>query len=271
MTDDTKTAEAFADSWNNLPLGSVYTQKQFQDWFTPITRENVEGKSVLELGCGNGSLLLHMAEWKPSRLVGVDLGSSVSSARKNMERAGFDNYDLVQTDLTSFASDGFDMTYSIGVLHHLQEPAKGFHSVIANTKRGGRFHCWVYAREGNEIIIKVVDPLRKLVSRLPWWFTKYFVATPLVVPYYFYAKLVRLLRNSSVTKHAPIYEYSLWIAERDFGFFRHVAFDQLVTPQTVYLDQQTVESWLADPRVKPESTYLVFRNGNSWKFGGVVA
>src|ERR1041384_7338016 len=120
MKDDTNTAEAFADSWNNLPLGSVYTQKQFQDWFTPITRENVEGKSVLELGCGNGSLLLHMAEWRPSHLVGVDLGSSVSSARKNMERAGFDNYDLVQTDLTTFASDGFDMTYSIGVLHHLQ-------------------------------------------------------------------------------------------------------------------------------------------------------
>ena len=238
MTHDTKTAEAFADSWNNLPAGSVYTQEQFQEWFAPITREDVQGKSVLELGCGNGSLLVHMAGWKPSRLVGVDLGSSVVSARKNMEESGFNDYDLIQADLTTFASEGFDMTYSIGVLHHLKEPGKGFQAVLANTKPGGRFHCWVYAREGNGIIIKLVDPLRKIVSRLPWWFTKYFVATPLVIPYYFYAKLVRLFRNFSFAKGAPLSEYSVWIAQRGFLFFRHVAFDQLVTPQTVYIDNR---------------------------------
>jgi len=271
MTDDTKTAQAFADSWNNLPAGSVYTQEQFQEWFAPIKQEDVKGKSVLELGCGNGSLLVHMAGWKPSQLVGVDLGSSVASARKNMETCGFNDYGLVQADLTKFASEGFDMTYSIGVLHHLKEPDKGFRAVLANTKPGGRFHCWVYAREGNAIVINLVDPLRKIASRLPWWFTKYFIATPLVFPYYIYAKLIRLLRNFSFAKHAPLYEYSIWIAQRGFLFFRHVAFDQLVTPQTTYIDKRTVQSWLADPKVIRDSTYLIFRNGNSWKFGGQIA
>lgn len=271
MTQDTKTAEAFADSWNNLPAGSVYTREQFQEWFDPITREDVQSKSVLELGCGNGSLLVHMAGWNPSRLVGVDLGSSVVSARKNMEDSGYKGYNLVQADLTTFASEGFDLTYSIGVLHHLKEPGLGFQAVVANTKPGGRFHCWVYAREGNGLVINLVDPLRKVVSRLPWWFTKYFVATPLAIPYYFYAKLLRHLRNFSLAKRAPMFEYSVWIAQRGFLFFRHVAFDQLVTPQTVYLDRQTVQSWLAHPGIKPDSTYLIFRNGNSWKFGGRIA
>jgi SAM-dependent methyltransferase len=269
--DDAETAEAFADSWNNLPPGSVYTREQFQEWFAPITQGEVQGRSVLELGCGNGSLLVHMAGWEPSRLVGVDLGSSVLSAQKNMTESGFDDYELVQADLTTFASDGFDMTYSIGVLHHLKEPRKGFEAVIANTKPGGRFHCWVYAREGNEIIIRLVDPLRKIVSHLPWWFTKYFVATPLVIPYYFYAKLVRLLRAFPLLRAVPLYDYSVWIAQRGFLFFRHVAFDQLVTPQTAYIDRQTVQSWLAHPRIKRSSAYIVFRNGNSWKFGGIVA
>ena len=67
----------------------------------------------------------------------------------------------------------------------------------------------------------------------------------------------------------PLYDYSLWIAEREFAFFRHVAFDQLVTPRTVYIDRATVERWLADPRVEPGTAYVVMRNGNSWKFGGV--
>ena len=270
MSVDTVTAEAFATSWNNLPGGSVYTRAQFEEWFAPLAEDDVSGKSVLELGCGNGSLLVHMATWNPARLVGVDLGSSVSSADKNMEAAGFPDYEIVKGDLTAFKSDGFDLVYSIGVLHHLKEPAKGFASVIANTKPGGRFHCWVYAREGNAVVRYIVDPIRKIASRLPWWFTKYLIATPLVVPYYFYAKLLRAFRRLPFLKKAPLYAYSLWIAERDFLFFRHVAFDQLVTPQTVYIDRQTVEVWLKHPAIDPESAYIIFRNGNSWKFGGRV-
>jgi hypothetical protein len=67
----------------------------------------------------------------------------------------------------------------------------------------------------------------------------------------------------------PLYEYSLWIAQREFAFFRHVAFDQLVTPRTVYLDRRTLEAWLAEnERIAPGSTYVTMRNANSWKFGG---
>jgi hypothetical protein len=105
---------------------------------------------------------------------------------------------------------------------------------------------------------------------LPWWVTKYLVATPLVLPYYFYAKALRAFRDVACLRKAPLYDYSLWIAQRDYVFFRHVAFDQLVTPQTAYLDKATIESWLGHPRVEPGSAYLIFRNGNSWKFGGTV-
>ncbi|MEY2508017.1 MAG: hypothetical protein QOH01_2346 [Verrucomicrobiota bacterium] len=270
MSLDTATAEAFATSWNNLPPGSVYSRPQFEEWFAPLTEEDVNGKSVLELGCGNGSLLVHVARWHPTRLVGVDLGASVSSAQKNMEAAGCPECEIVKCDLTAFKSGGFDVVYSIGVLHHLKEPAEGFASVIENTRPGGQFHCWVYAREGNAVVRYFVDPIRKIASRLPWWITKYLIATPLAVPFYFYAKLLRAFRGLPFLRKAPLYAYSLWIAQRDFLFFRHVAFDQLVTPQTAYIDRARVESWLKHPAIDPESTYVIFRNGNSWKFGGRV-
>jgi SAM-dependent methyltransferase len=269
--DDTKTAEAFATSWNNLPQGSVYTRAQFEDWLAPLTRGDVEGKNVLELGCGNASLLTHTALWNPAYLEGVDLGASVSSATHNMESAGHKNWRVVQGDLTQFASSGFDVVYCIGVLHHLQDPKKGFDAVVRNVAPAGKFHCWVYAREGNAVVIYFVDPLRKIVSKLPWWITKYFVATPLVVPFYFYAKVLSWFKNSSLLKKLPLFDYSQWIAPREFAFFRHVAFDQLVTPQTAYLDRKTVEQWLASsPSIDPASTYVIKRNGNSWKFGGRV-
>lgn len=271
MIEDLKTADAFADSWNNLPSGSIYTLSQFEEWFAPLSRVDVEGRTVLELGCGNGSLLFHVAGWAPAHLEGIDLGASVLSARKNMAMQPNPDWVVNQSDLTKFRGPPRDVVYSIGVLHHLKNPYLGFEAVVANTRPGGRFHCWVYAREGNGIVVWFVDPIRKIVSHLPWWFTKYLVATPLVVPYFIYAKLLRRFRNARWLRRLPLFEYSQWIAEREFAFFRHVAFDQLVTPQTLYLERATIEQWLEQhPRVLPDSTYMIFRNGNSWKFGGIV-
>lgn len=264
---DLETAQAFASSWNNLPLGSVYTREQFEDWMAPLTQKDIEGKKVLELGCGNASLLVHMAQWKPSHLVGVDLGDSVISAKKNMAAVGDVSWSVEQADILRYREGGYDVSYCIGVLHHLKVPEEGFVSLVQNTKSGGKFHAWVYAREGNGVIVYIVDPIRKIVSHLPWWFTKYFVATPLVIPYFIYAKIISRFENNFVSK-LPLYEYSRWISKREFSFFRHVAFDQLVTPQTAYLSKATLEEWLKNPLVDQSTTYVIMRNGNSWKFGG---
>jgi SAM-dependent methyltransferase len=234
----------------------------------PLGERDIFGKRVLELGCGNGSLMVHMSTWHPSLLEGVDLGDSVLTAETNL--SDNDAVRVTKADLVSFASEEpYDLVYCIGVLHHLQEPEKGFESVVRNTKPGGMFHCWVYAREGNWVIINIVDPLRKIASKLPWWFTKHILATTFVAPFYLYAKALRALPRWDVLKKLPLYDYALWIAEREFSFFRHVAFDQLVTPQTTYLPKERIEAWLHEnKRVDMDSTYIIFRNGNSWKFGG---
>lgn len=273
MNSDQHTADAFATSWNNLPQGSVYSSEQYVDWMAPLSEADIHNRDVLELGCGNGSLLLHTAAWRPRHLVGVDLGSSVETARSNLERAGFTDAEIVQADLTSFESKGFDVVYCIGVLHHLQQPETGFAAVLRNVRPGGRFHCWVYAREGNGLIIALVDPLRRITSRLPWWLTKYGIATPLAVPFYLYAKALSMLVGNRMEslRHAPLRDYCLWISPRGFAFFRHVAFDQLVTPRTAYIKRQQIEDWLrSNQNIQPGSTYTIFRNGNSWKFGGRV-
>lgn len=263
---DLETAQAFASSWNHLPSGSVYTSAQFADWMAPLQPTDLAGREVLELGCGNASLLVHACGWGPARTVGVDLGDSVQTARSNLARFPFARVE--QADLISYRSQGFDVAYCIGVLHHLKQPRAGFESVVANTRPGGRFHCWVYAREGNALVRLIVEPLRRITSRLPWWFTKHLVATPLVAPYFVYAKLLRAF-GQRAPRWLPLRDYSLWIAAREFAFFRHVAFDQLVTPQTAYLSRAELEDWLATtPGIEPGSTYLILRNGNGWKFGG---
>lgn len=272
---DAKTAEAFATSWNTVGTGPVYTREQFIDWFAPIEPASIAGHSVLEMGFGNGSLLYHVGDCRPSRLAGIELGDTHDQTRRNLSHLPGNMLELHKGDLTTAQLGHFDLVYCIGVLHHLDEPRAGFEAVLRHTRPGGRFHCWVYAQEGNGVVIHVVDPIRRVACRLPWWLTKYGVALPLAIPYYAYAKTVRTLSAEGgsgtvdrVVSALPLADYSRWIAQRSFRFFHHVAFDQLVTPRTHYISRATVDSFLAHPDVDPGSTYVVFRNGNSWKFGG---
>lgn len=268
---DRATAKAFSESWNRVGDGSVYTREQFLDWFDPIGPDDIEGRDVIELGFGNGSLLVHVATCRPRLLAGIELGDTIETTRRNLAAIGA-SAELHRGDLTEANLGAFDLAYCIGVLHHLAEPERGFEAVLRHVKPGGRFHCWVYAREGNGVVRRFVEPVRRVASRLPWWLTKYGIALPLALPFFLWARIVaplsRIALIGSVVRRTPLAEYARWIAPRPFRFFRHVAFDQLVTPRTAYITRAEVAGWLAHAAVDPASTYLIFRNGNSWKFGG---
>lgn len=126
---DQITADGFALSWNNKP--PVYSMEQFTDWLEPLDGEDFENKSVLELGCGNRSLLFHLNNWAPSHVIGVDLGDGVIQARKNL--SAFPTIQILQGDLVTFTSKRFDTVLCIGVLHHLENPKHGLDSVVRNT------------------------------------------------------------------------------------------------------------------------------------------
>jgi SAM-dependent methyltransferase len=261
---DERTAVAFASSWNRI--GAVYTREQFLEWMAPLRPEDFQDNEVLELGFGNGSLLVHAAAMAPRRLSGVELGDTLAQTERNLATVSHGPVDLHRGDLTTANLGEHDIVYCIGVLHHLADPRAGFDSVLRHTRPGGRFHCWVYAHEGNAVIRGVVDPVRRVASRLPWWLTRYGIALPLVLPYFVWAKVIS--RAPALARRMPLGEYTLWIARERLAFFHHVAFDQLVTPRTVYFTRSEIEGWLRDPRIDPASVYLIFRNGNSWKFGG---
>ena len=268
---DEKTAAAFANSWNNLPSGAIYTKAQVDDWLEPLSEDDIQGKELLELGCGGGHLLVHILDKKPAWCTGVDLGSSLISAKQNLEATKYANWQLEQADLCTYTPKDdkkFDIVICIGVLHHLSDPQMGFSAMLSNTKSGGKFHAWVYGYEGNFIVRVFVDPIRKFSSKLPWRIVKYGIAMPLAFIYFLYAKVLVVLPDA-VNKYFPLATYSRWIAQREFAFFHHVAFDQLVTPQTLYFRKEDVCKMLDNEFVDPQSVYLIQRNGNSWKFGGV--
>ena len=261
---DQITADGFALSWHSKP--PVYSSEQFTDWLEPLGREDFEGKSVLEFGCGNGSLLFHLTNWAPSQIIGVDLGDGVIQARINLSESPIAQ--IEQGDLVAFTSNGFDAVLCIGVLHHLNNPKQGLDSVIRNTTPGGRFHCWVYGYEGNRLVRFIVEPLRRACRHLPWRVTD-IIAVAAVTPFWMYTKLLTRFNHLAWVRKLPLYQYASWIGKENFTFFRHMGFDQLIAFRTTYIRRSTIEAWLASyAMIDKDTIYITQRNGNSWKFGG---
>jgi SAM-dependent methyltransferase len=269
---DSRTAECFSNSWNNVFNPSVYTFEQFKDWISPWDPEEMNDCSIIELGVGSGALLYHFTKFNTKSLTGIDLGSSVRTAKHLLGKKA----KILQRDATDSISlfkelGAFDRTYCIGVLHHLNNPEEGVETLIKLTKPGGKFHGWVYASEGNFLIRILVDPIRNFSNKLNWKITKYCIAMPLSIPFYIYSKFCLFFFTfSKINLPVPLFKYMLWVGKRGFKFHHHVAFDQLVTPVTHYITRNRINSWLDDPRIDPSSKYIIFRNGNSWKFGGTI-
>lgn len=76
--------------------------------------EILEGKSILDVGCGDGSFLINVSNsLGNSRLVGIDISSSVIPS--NINNIDFINKDIINFDL----DEQFDIVFSDNVLEHI--------------------------------------------------------------------------------------------------------------------------------------------------------
>ena len=256
-----RTADAFGYSWSHYPLRNPYTESQWRDWVVPLTAADFEHKVVLDAGCGLGGFAEYARAWGARRVVGVDLSTAIDAAR---DRLG-DKVELVQADIFSlpFGADTFDIAYSIGVLHHLPDPERGFRAMAATVKPGGLVFAWVYGRENNGLIVAVIDPLRRHVfRRLPRAVLKWGVSLPLAMVLW---PLVRLARSGA---SFPYSAYFRFLAERDFAFTHGVVFDHLVAPTTHYIRRDEFEAWFR--RAELVDVRVTWRNRNSWRGLGRV-
>jgi SAM-dependent methyltransferase len=251
-----RTADAFSYSWTHYPKQNPYTEDQWRDWIVPLTEADFAGKVVLDAGCGLAGFAEYAQAWGAARVVGADLSSAVDAAR---ERLG-DRVDLVQADLYALplAPAVFDIAYSIGVLHHLPDPERGFRAVVQTVKPGGLVFAWVYGRENNGLIVRVIDPLRRLVfSRFPRGLLKWGVALPLA------ALLWPVVAVARTGVSFPYAAYFRFLAKRDFAFTHGVVFDHLVAPTTHYLRRGEFADWFE--RAGLVDVTITWRNENSWR------
>jgi len=108
---------------------------------------DVNGKEVLEVGCGMGTHAAMLAR-AGARLTGIDLTEkAVETTRRRFEIFGLHG-DIQRADAENlpFLSDSFDMVWSWGVIHHSSSMEKCLSEIWRVLRSRGRLLLMVYYR-----------------------------------------------------------------------------------------------------------------------------
>ncbi|MFD2473872.1 class I SAM-dependent methyltransferase [Amycolatopsis silviterrae] len=98
------------------------------------------GRSVLDVGCGPGTITVDIARRvAPGEVLGIDLSEAVlEQARAHAEREGVANVRFERADITTAADLGrFDIVHAHQVLLHLTEPVEALRRMLKLAKPGG--------------------------------------------------------------------------------------------------------------------------------------
>jgi SAM-dependent methyltransferase len=255
------TAEAFGYEWTRYSELAVRYRQQFLDWIRPVGPGFLRGKLILEGGCGKGRHTAVAAELGARDIVAIDLSAAVDAAFANTRH--LPNAHIVQGDLNSPpVKRVFDYAFSIGVLHHLPDPERGFRALVSRVTSNGAVSAWVYGREGNGWIIHLVSPFReKVASRMSHGLLDTLSAM-LALPLFLTTRLIYRPRGAKA-KHLPYGEYLYYISRFPYREQRSIVFDHLVAPVAFYLRKEEFAAWFE--RAGLTNTVIQHHNANSWR------
>ncbi|MEQ1830521.1 MAG: class I SAM-dependent methyltransferase [Pirellula sp.] len=232
----------------------------FKDWIHPQTLDDFRNQRVLECGCGGGQHTSFIAPLA-SHVTAVDLNTSDLARQRNDDK---DNIAFVEADIAKMdLGDQFDIVFSIGVVHHTDDPDSTFQNMVRHTRPGGKTLVWVYSQEGNWLIDKVVEPIRKRylvnMSRKSLLLLSKWITAWLYLPIYtIYLLPLRFL---------PFYEY--FQNFRKLSFYRNTlnVFDKLNAPQVDFICRKRIEGWFAPDKYR--DVHISPYKGVSWRGSGI--
>lgn len=213
-------------------------EKIFLDWIYPTKLEDYKNKLVLDAGCGNAGYSKIVAHYA-KKVIALDK-YSVKAARKNI--AGSKKIEAVQGDIENFKyNEKFDAIYCVGVLHHLENPERGFKNLVDNLKTGGFINIWVYAREGNWLMINIIERIKKMfLLKLPLSILRV-LANGLTLILYLFAWSVFFLPFSF-----PYKEYFKKFRQHSYARNLMNVFDKLNAPLTHWIGREQIQNWFED-------------------------
>lgn len=160
--------------WNDYPCGSKFVKEELgtKDFFVKLRKERyslephtleiisslgVQGKKVLEVGCGLGTDGRQFAE-NGADYFAVDLAPRhIELAKKAFELFGLKgNFRVADAENLPFDDNSFDLVYSHGVLHHTPDTQKAIDDIYRVLKPGGKAIIMLYHRNSYNYYINIM-------------------------------------------------------------------------------------------------------------------
>ena len=222
--------ERFGFEWATYRHIEVNQEHQFKKWIAPLSAETFQGKSVLDAGCGMGRNSYWIMRWGGvSRLVAFDNNErTVAAARETLRPFAAARVEFCSIYDIAWKEE-FDVVFSIGVIHHLKYPESALKKLFSAVRPGGCLLIWVYGYEGNQWVVRCVDPIRKhLTSRLPVGLV-HVLAYACSLPLWVWIKMFR-----------PAGEYFQLLSTFSFRHVHSIVFDQLIPSIANYWRREEV-------------------------------
>lgn len=245
------------EQWKMLEDDELFL---FLDWIYPYTLNDFKGKDILECGCGGGQHTAFIAPYA-NTVTAVDLNTTEIALKRNKDKK---NVEFIEDDIAEMEiGRQFDIVFSIGVVHHTDNPDKTIHNLKRHTKPGGKLILWVYSEEGNFLLKHIVELIRRLflknINRKKLLVFSKIITLTLYVPIFtIYLMPFRFL---------PYYEY--FKNFRTLSFYRNTlnVFDKLNAPQVEFISKNRIEMWL--PRNEFKERHVSSYKNVSWRASGV--
>ena len=252
-----QTIKDFGEQWLRYRESDGFygSMELFSDIIYPFLKcSDINNCKVAEIGSGVGRIVNILLEGGAKHVIATEPSDAFQVLCHNIRQPEKVSCLKITGDQLPPYGD-LDFVFSIGVLHHIPDPAPVVEAVFKALRPGGHFLAWVYGKEGNRLYLALVRPLRGLTKHLP----HFFLASLVEVIYYplvLYIKLCSWLP-------LPLRGYILSIFEKMSPEKRRlIIYDQLNPSYAKYYTRKEVEKLFLDGKF--ENVRIYHRHGYSW-------
>ncbi|PHS14027.1 MAG: methyltransferase [Kangiella sp.] len=241
----------FGHSWNIFSEILPIHEEQFIRWTTGLSASDFKGKSFIDVGCGIGRNSYWPFTYGAKSCLAIDLDErTLAVAKENL--SSFKDAKVERRSAYEINEDEqFDIAFSIGVLHHVEEPDRALQSMIKSVKPRGKVLAWLYGYENNEKLVRYFNPFRKLLfSKLPLPVVFVFSA-PLTLVLWC---LLRVGLNRT--------QYLRLIRQFSFRHLRAIVYDHMVPRIAKYYKKEEARAFFEDAGLVNVEVHWV--NEMSW-------
>jgi len=241
-----KTQESFGYEWQKFKYDLDLWDEEFLRYTHPVGKDFYANKLGLDAGCGYGRYTRSALQFG-AEVVGLDISPAVDGAKEFLSL--YAKFHPVQANILQlpFKEGVFDFIFSLGVLHHTENPERSFHQLVRSLKKGGKILIWVYSQKKGRAIA-LARPLFSITQNIPFPVLSILCFLFSFFGFIFYHLPIRFIQRfpgaeNLLMRFPHFLTFSPTHSRLPFKVHYNDLFDSLSAPITHVHKSSDVESW----------------------------